>query len=177
MHVGRHAVGLLLARDDIDNAAHRIGAVEHRCRSAQHLHALGEHRLVGIGYGMPEHAHVLRMPVDEHQHLGVAPDAAHIDAAGRPVGNAVAHHAARGGEKSRHLLVEHRVERRIVAIFYRRPPDHGKRHRQMAHVGRVARAGDDYLAQFLTPSERVGRFCSLSCNRQACPREEAGQQK
>ena len=65
-----------LAGDDVDDAAHGVGAVEHGGRPAQHFDALGQHRLVGVGDGVAEEAHVLRMPVDEHQHLRTAREAA-----------------------------------------------------------------------------------------------------
>ena len=95
IHAGAHAVFLHLPGHDIDDSAHRVGAVKHRGRAAQHFYPFGHHALVGIGDRMPEKSHVLGMPVNQDQHLRgrAAPDTPQADAAGRPIGNPVAVHA------------------------------------------------------------------------------------
>ena len=141
VQVGFHAFLALPAGDDVDHPAHGVRAVEHRRRSAHHLDPLGEHRLVGVGDRMAEQPHVLRMPVDQHEHLGRRPsaDAAQADASGRAVRDAVTHHAASRDEQPRNLFREQRKHRCLlpaddfVAVHDRH------RHRQVADVRGVAR--------------------------------------
>ena len=89
-----HTVLLHLPGDDVYDSAHRVRAIEHGGRSPQHFYPFGQHGLVGVCDGVAEEAHVLRMSVDEHQHLCAARHAAHTDAACRPGGHAVAHDTA-----------------------------------------------------------------------------------
>ena len=67
VEVGSDAVLPHLARDDVDDAAHRVGAVEHRGGAAHDLHPLGQHRLVGVGDRVPHQPHVLGVAVDQHE--------------------------------------------------------------------------------------------------------------
>ena len=57
---------------DIHHAAHRIAAVEHTCRTTQHLYALGHQRLIAVADRMAIDALILRMAVDEHHQLAGA---------------------------------------------------------------------------------------------------------
>ena len=74
-------LGFELSRDDVHDATHRVGAVKKAGRATQHLYPIGNHRLVSIGYSVSEDALILRVSVDEHQHLSCAgTEAAHVDA-------------------------------------------------------------------------------------------------
>ena len=141
VETGSHALLALPAGDDVDHPAHGVRAVEHRRWAAHHLDPLGEHRLVGVGDRMAEQPHVLRMPVDQHEHLGRRPsaDAAQADASGRAVRDAVAHHAASRDEQPRNLLREQRKYRRLLPADDLVAPHDRHRHRQVADVRGVAR--------------------------------------
>ena len=65
--IGFHAVFDHFSRHDVDHAAHGVRTVQHRSGAAHHFDPVGQHRLVGIGNGMPHQPHVLGMAVDQHQ--------------------------------------------------------------------------------------------------------------
>ncbi|EEB22933.1 hypothetical protein BACDOR_04581 [Phocaeicola dorei DSM 17855] len=126
MQVGPHAVLVHPAGNDIHYAAHSVRPVEYGRRTAQHLHAVGQQRLVGIGYGVSEDAGILRMSVYQHHQPGIAAaQSAQRNTARRAVRDAIAHHAARSGEQARHLLGKYRKQRglhglfKFVAVHYR----------------------------------------------------------
>ena len=100
-----NTVTMHAARNDIDDAPHRIAAIKHRGRATEYFHTLGHHRLIAVGYRMTIDSLILRMTVDEnHQLSGTTADAAEIDAAGSAATDAIAHHTTGRGEKARHLL-------------------------------------------------------------------------
>ena len=152
LQVGADALLALLARDDVDDAAHGVGTVEYRGGAAYDFDALGQHRLVGVGDRMSHEPHILRMAVDEYQQargrqprLRCAADAAQRHAARRSGRDSVAHDPARGGEEPRHLFGEYGQQRLPAAAFDRGAVDHRDGHRKEADVGFVARARDDDL--------------------------------
>ena len=147
LYVGLRPLFLHLPGDDVDDAAHGVRAVEHRRRAAEHLHALGQHRLVRIRDGVTEESHVLRVPVDEHQHLRAARQSADAQPSRRTGGHAVAQHAAAGDEQSRHLLRQRGQERGLVSVGQLCPSHNADGHGQVADVSRVACAGDDHFVQ------------------------------
>ena len=148
VHIRPHTLRLHFPRDDVDDTAHGVRTIEHGSRPAQHFHAFGQRRLVGIRDGMPHEAHVLRVAVDEYHYpsatSGQSPQA---DAAGSPAGHAVAHDAARGDEESRHLFRQHGQQGGIVGLFYLFASDDGHGGGGAADVGFVACAGHHYFVQ------------------------------
>ena len=148
VHIGVHGILPHLARHDVDDAAHRIRSVKHRGGAAHHLYPFGQHRLIGVGYGMPHETHVLRMAVDEHQHarrgraLRAVAYAAHGHGPRRSRRDAVPHHASARHEQSRDLFRQRRQERGAFAVVDPLAVDYGYGHRQMPDVGLVAGARD-----------------------------------
>ena len=59
-----------LACNDVHYATHSIAAIQQAGRTAKHLNLLCHHCLIGIRYGMPHKASILRLSVYEHQQLG-----------------------------------------------------------------------------------------------------------
>ena len=71
------------ARHDIQHAAHGIRTIEHRGRSAQYLHTVGQQRLVAVRDRVAENTLILWMAVNQYKQLSCpASHAAHVDAAG-----------------------------------------------------------------------------------------------
>ena len=141
--IGADAVLVHAAGDDVDHAAHGVGAVKHGGRTAEHFYALSQEGLGGVGDGMPEEPHVLGMPVDEHHEPpGAAAKPAQGDAPGSPVGHAVSHDAARGNEQPGDLLGEDGEQRRLQALLNGFPSEDGDGEGEVADVGLVACAGD-----------------------------------
>ena len=171
---------LHLAGDDVDDAAHGVGAVEHRCRTAQHFDALGQHRLVGVGNGVAHQSHVLRMAVDQHHKsgggqsgLGCSAYAAQRELACRTRRHAVAHDAAAGGEESRHLFGQQGQQRLFMALFDLPAVDRRYGHRQVADVGAVAGARDNDAVDGMRPLVGLGCGCF---GRQGSPGRKRQQQ-
>ena len=98
---------------------------------------------------MAEETHVLRMPINEHQHLRAARQAAHTQSARRTRGHAVAHHAAAGDEKAGHLLRQGGENGGLVTSFQLRTAHNRDGHGQVADVGGVARAGHHHFVQYV----------------------------
>ena len=70
--------------DDVDDTAHGVRAVYHRGRATQYLHAICHQCLIAVAEGMAKDALILRMTIDEYQHLtSTARDAAQVDTACR----------------------------------------------------------------------------------------------
>ena len=166
MQIGFHAVFGHLAGDDVDDAAHRVRAVEHRRRPPDHLDPFGQHRLIGVGDRMPHQPHVLRVAVDEHQQAGrrtsglaAVADAAQGHLPGGPRRHAVAHHAASGGEQPRNPRCERGQQRRLAVGLDPPAADDRDGHRQMPDVRLGPRAGDDHFADRVgrLPAQAVGR--------------------
>ena len=131
--------GIAAPGDDVDDAAHRIAAVEHGGWAAEHFDPLGHECLVGIGDGVAVDALILRMTVDEHQQLsGTAADAAQVDAACSTAAHAVAHHATRGDEQAGDLLREGGEQAELLVFGERLTVDDGDRRGQMTLVGGIA---------------------------------------
>ena len=138
--------GFELSRDDVHNATHRIAAVKQAGRTAQHLYPIGNHRLVGVGNAVAEDALVLRVSVDEHQHLScTGTEAANIDATRTARAHAVAHHASAGQNDSRHFLHDGRQHAGPFVGQESVAADGVDRHGQMANVCGSATACDDHL--------------------------------
>lgn len=137
MEIGFHPVLVHPARHDIDDATHGVRAVQHRSGAAHDFDPVGQHRLVGIGNGMPHQPHVLGMAVDQHQQTrcGTSADTAQRHLPGSPARNAVPHDAASRNEQSRNLLGQRRQQRRLESLDDLLPSDDGNGHRQMPDVG------------------------------------------
>ncbi len=161
MQIGVHAVGMHLARDDIHNASHGVGAVKHRGGAPQHLDPIGQHRLVGVGYRVAEDTRILRMTVDKHHHAGAAAaQTAQRYASGSTARDTVTHYAARRSEQSGHLLGQHGQQRGLHRPLDRSAPHDRDGHGQMPYVGAVARTGHYDLPDLVyTPQGQcVGRL-------------------
>ncbi len=138
-HLGRGAVQLRLAGDDVQDAADRTGAVERSLRSAEHFHPVDVHQpQVGIGRVVGD-ADVVQ--VDRHGRLGAAGEGAVRQAAeedlvpARPeVGHAQPRHL-------RHKVVD--VERPMGGQLAR--TDHADRIGGPVEQGGAARGGDHDL--------------------------------
>ena len=85
VNIGFHAVLDHFSRHDIDYAAHGVRTVQHRSGAAHDFDPVGQHRLIGIGNGMPHQPHVLGMAVDQHQQTrcGTSADTAQRHLSGR----------------------------------------------------------------------------------------------
>src|SRR5690606_23247983 len=92
--------------DDVDHPSHCVGTVEHGGGSSYHLHPLGHHRLITVGEWVSHEAHVLGVPVNQHQYAcsGCTTDAAYAHASSRSVCYTITHHTSLGDKESRHLL-------------------------------------------------------------------------
>ncbi len=160
--VGPDAVAEHLAGDDVEDAAHGIGTVEHGGGTAQHLHALGEHGLVEVGGAVAEEALILGHAVDEHHEAAAGTaDAAQGDGAGGAVADAVAEDATAGDEEAGHLLREGGQDVLLLVLGERGVVHGGDRHGHVAEVALLACAGDHHVG------ERVGQDDEEGC-------EEAG---
>ena len=155
--IGADALLVHPAGDDIDHTSHGIGAVEDGCRSPKDFHPFSHEGLGSVGNGVPEEPHVLRVPVDKHHEAGGgAAQAAEGDAPGCAVGDPVAHDAAGGDEEPGHLFREYGQKGGLQALFYLLPPDDGNGEGEVADVGGVARAGDNYLFDVVMPRDGEG---------------------
>ena len=82
-------------RDDVDDPAHRVAAVQNGGRTSHHFDAVDAFQIVGIGQRMAHHPHEIGPTVDEHQNLRVrcSPDTAQRDSSRCAGSNTKAHHA------------------------------------------------------------------------------------
>ena len=159
LHVGLHAVVGHLPRDDVYHASHGVRTVEYGCGPAQYLDALGRGRTVGIGYGVPHKAHILRMAVDEHHHTSrSAAQTTQRHGTRGASRDAVSHNAARGDEQTGDLFRQHGQQGGLHRPFDRLSVDRRDGHRQVADVGTVAGSGDDHLVDGVRALhvERIG---------------------
>ncbi len=135
-----------LARDDIDDSAHGIGAVEGRHGSADHLDALDRRdRREEAGGGLAEAVGgdaaggILAAAVDQHQGV-VAGHAADADVASTGLAHLAAHvdalHAAQGIGEAGHAL--------LLQLF---PADHRDAGRGFGHGLFEAGGGDHDVVQ------------------------------
>ena len=133
---------------DVQHTAHRVRPIEHRGRASQHLYAVGHQRLVTVADGMPIDSVILRMAVNQHQHLPRATrQATQVDTTRRTRRYAVAHHRARGHHQPRHLLHHRGQYARLLLFRQRLPHDDVHRIGQMAHVNGVARSRHHHFLQ------------------------------
>ena len=147
IQVCTNAVFFHRARNNADDAAHCVAAVQNRCRAAKHLNTFGHHCLITIRNGVAENALILRMAVDEYQHVGVgaAADTADIDCARAAAANAVAHHGTACHKESGNLLHHCRQNRLMVLLNKFLLSDNRYGHRQMPDVHFVASAGNHHF--------------------------------
>ena len=150
-HIGMRITAIVEEQrtgDDIDDTTHRIRAIDHGGRATQHLHPIGYHRLITVAEWVTEDALILRMSIDEHQHLtGATRDAAQVDAACRTRRCAIAHHAATGHKETRHLLHHRGQDVRLMFLGQGLTVDDGNGHWQVTHINRVARTRHHDLIQ------------------------------
>ena len=167
--VGAHAILLHLSRHDVHHAAHGIAAIDGRGRTADHLYAVGQHGLIGVGQRMTVETGILWQSVDEHEQVGRAADASHLDSTGRSGAQSVAEDAACGDEESRHLLAQCGQHRRLISGREPRAADDGHVEGQVADVGLIACARDHHVAE----AHRVG-LCikGISSTEQCCQHED-----
>ena len=134
--------------DDVDGAAHRIGAVEDGGSAARDFHALGQVGEVFIGHGVAVDGHILRVSVDQDQGPAAAgAEAAQRDAAGCTGGHAIAGHPAGSHEQARDLLHQGGHQGTLVAGGNPCAPDHGDGSGHTVALHRHAGAGHDGAAQ------------------------------
>ena len=150
------------AGDDVDYAAHGVRSVEHRCRAAQHLHAVGHQRLVGVGDGVSHQTHVLRMTVDEdHQPARTAAQTTHGDGSCCTFRHAVAHDPARGDEQARGLLRDDGQQRGLQTLLDLGPVDDRDRHGQQPDVEGVPGSGNHHFVDLQRAPDGRVRFLDL----------------
>ena len=140
-------IGFELSSDDIYNSSHRIASIKKRRRSAKHLHPIGNHRLVAVGNAVTENALILRMSVDENQHLcSSGGKSANIDAARTACTYTVAHHASTGDKHARHFLHNGGKHTGSIVGCKLFATDGVDRHGQMADVCSFAAASYNHFA-------------------------------
>ena len=119
MKVGAHPVLVHLDGDDVDDRPWRSSRRARRQGRAAILHPVGKQPPVGIGYRVSEDTAYCGCPSINTISCARCPLRPRRERWFQPVRriNAVAHHAARGDEKSRHLFGQHGQERRLHALF------------------------------------------------------------
>ena len=151
-----HSILTHLPRDYVNHTSHGIRAVKHGSRATEHLHPVGQQRLVRVGNRMPENTGILGMSVNQHHQLRrTAAQSPQRNSPGCSVRHPIAHHTPRSDKQPRHLLCKHRQKRRLKPLLNLFPVNHRNSLRQMAHVSLASRTGNYKLFQRTVDRKRI----------------------